>query len=88
MLDEVLVANPGASVLCIQGPIGSSTAIWDTIVKVVTKYKADHPDVHMDTFMLDKAVDRASEEDGHPGPITSEISGKALAEKIKEFLGL
>ena len=86
MLDEVLVANPGASVLCVQGPIARNTKIWDAIVKVAAEYKADHPEVNIDTFRLEEAVDRASEEDGHPGPLTSEIAGKALAEKIKDFL--
>ena len=86
MLDEVLVANPNASVLCVYGQLGTNSKILASIKKVAESYKADHPDVNIDVFNFQNRMDEDPEGSGHPGPQSHERDGKALADKIKELL--
>ena len=86
MLDEILIANPNASILCTIGQLGYNSKILASIKKVAEQYKIDHPEVNIDTFVFQNCIDRDDEGSGHPGPKSHERDGKELAEKIKELL--
>ena len=87
LIDEVLVANPDAPVLCCYAQLVVQNDIINCIESAVTKYKADHPEVKIDTFRFSATFDRAENDAGHPGPKTHKRDGEDLAKKIKEFLG-
>lgn len=86
MLDEILVANPNASILCVYGQLGVNSKIYFAITKTVSKYRAEHPEVTIDMLRFESAKDRAENDEGHPGPLSHARDGKVLAEKIREML--
>ena len=87
MLDEILVANPGAAIVCAIGNLGAHAQIEAKIKKVVADYKNDHPEINIEYLRFEHAFDVTEETEGHPGPASHERDGKLLAEKIKEMLG-
>ena len=86
LIDEVLVANPNAAILCTCAQLVVQNDIISCVESVAAKYKADHPEVKIDTFRFAATFDRAENDSGHPGPQTHKRDGQDLAEKIKEFL--
>ena len=87
LIDEVLVANPDASVLCTYAQLVVQNDIINCVESAVAKYKADHPEVKIDTFRFASTFDRAENDSGHPGPKTHKRDGEDLAKKIQEFMG-
>lgn len=86
LIDEVLVANPDASVLCTYAQLIAQDDIIKSIEAAVARYKADHPEVKIDTFRFASTFDRAENDAGHPGTATHKRDGEDLAKKIKEFM--
>ncbi len=86
MIDEILVANPNATVVCVLGQLGKNAQIEAAIKKVVEDYKKDHPEVNIDYMPFEHAFDVTAETEGHPGPASHERDGKLLADKIKVML--
>ena len=86
LIDEVLVANPDAAVLCAYAQLIAQDDIIESVEAAVAKYKADHPEVKIDTFRFASTFDRAENDAGHPGTATHKRDGEDLAKKIKEFM--
>lgn len=87
MLDEILVANPGATILCLYGQLGKNSQIDAAIKKVVAQYKQDHAEVNIDYLPLEYAFDVTKESQWHPGVGSHTRDSKLIAAKIKKMLG-
>ena len=87
ILDELLLANPNAAILCTYGqvPAVDHPEMEALIENVVAQYQKDHPEVKIDTFTFQHMFD---ESEGHPGVKSHQRDALALSMFIKNFLEL
>ena len=85
ILDELLISNPNAAILCVYGqvPAIDSPELEAHIKTAVKKYAAAHPEVKIDLFEFQNMFD---ESQGHPGVKSHQRDAQTLAMKIKKFL--
>ena len=85
ILDELLIANPNAAILCTYGqvPAVDHPEMEQLIEDVVKAYRVAHPEVKIDTFVFQHMFD---ESQGHPGVNSHQRDAQSLSMKIKKFL--
>ena len=86
MLDEILVANPGATIVCVYGQLGKNSQIEGAIINAVKQYKKDHSEVNISYLPFEYAYDVTEETQWHPGAGSHARDAKLLAAMIKKML--
>lgn len=86
MLDEIVLANPHAAILCTYGQMGMNSDFQKVIIDSVEKFKTEHPEVKIDYFFFEKCFDASEETDWHPAAASYLRDADVLVEKINEIL--